>query len=473
MMQRIRRLLPKAANQGGLAIAADEPMPLAVLEFQSPTAAVIATPLPPIARSTSHVLTALVALLILIGSTMKFDQHVVATAVMSSSAPDFSVQAFNSSSILRNIPVHPGQIVKAGQVVATLDPTYTSADLIGLTQQQQNYAAQVAQLQAQEDGKPYVPDPNNPYSALQVQTYNQQMGQYNYTVQNYEQQINQLQQQIDGFNGQAANYRMRLKGAQDVLAMRVKLQSLQVGSKLDVEAARDQVQSMQGEIDSNVSQAAAAEKQLASVTAQMNSFAHEFKAQTSTSLATALNQLSQTQASLTKAKLDSQQVDLTAPQDAVVESVAQAALGSVLQPGQTLLTLSPVNSPFTISAEIDATESGYVRTGDRVDIEFTTLPQTVYGGAIGTVTTISANSFNPQDTQSNSTTGTPLPGTGQNLYYKAQISLDQLNLHNVPDGFRLMPGMPVNAYIIVGHQTFMQWLFARYSSIVTNAFHEP
>jgi HlyD family secretion protein len=59
------------------------------------------------------------------------------------------------------------------------------------------------------------------------------------------------------------------------------------------------------------------------------------------------------------------------------------------------------------------------------------------------------------------------------LYYKASISLDQLNMHNVPAGFRLMPGMPVNAYIIVGHQTFMQWLFKRYSSIVTNAFHEP
>jgi HlyD family secretion protein len=176
---------------------------------------------------------------------------------------------------------------------------------------------------------------------------------------------------------------------------------------------------------------------------------------------------------LTKARLNSTQIDLQAPQDAMVASLAQAPIGSVLQPGQALLTLSPVNAPFSISAEIDATESGYVQLGDRVDIEFQTLPQTMYGGAIGTVTAISANSFNPQDTQSAATVGTPLPGTPQALYYKASISLDQLNMHNVPAGFRLMPGMPVNAYIIVGHQTFMQWLFKRYSSIVTNAFHEP
>jgi hemolysin D len=471
-MMRLRPLLPRASSQGSLT-AADEPLPLAVLEFQSPTAAVIATPLPAIARSTSHVLAAMVAILLVIAGTMKFDQHVVGVAVMSSSSPDFSIQAFNSSSILRSVRVHPGQLVHKGDVVATLDPTYASADLTGMTQQQQNYAAQVAQLQAQEADKPYLPDPANPYSALQLQTYNQQMGQYNFTMQNYQQQINQLQTQINGYNGQAAYYRQRLGIASNVETMRKKLQQLQVGSELDTEAATDDRVSMQAEMENNISEAAAAEKQLASVTAQMNSFAQQFRAQSSTQLATALNQLSQAQQALSKAKLNSQEIDLTAPQDAVVASVAQAAIGSVLQPGETLLTLSPVNAPFSINAQIDSTESGYVRLGDRVDIEFETLPQTVYGGAIGTVTSISAGSFNPQDQQTNATSGTPLPGTGQNLYYKARISLDQLNLHNVPPGFRLMPGMPVNAYIIVGHQTFLQWLFARYSSIMSNAFHEP
>jgi len=448
-------------------------MPLAVLEFQSPTAAVIATPLPPIARSTSHILAALVSVLLVIAGTMKFDQHVSAPAVLSSMSSDFTVQAFNSSSILRGVKVHTGELVHKGDVVATLDPTYASADLTGLTQQQQNYAAQVAQLQAQEAGEPYVPDPANPYAALQLQTYNQQMGQYTFTMQNYQQQINQLQTQINGYTGQADYYRQRLAIAANVETMRKKLQSLQVGSELDTEAATDSRVSMQAEMQDNISQAAAATKQVASVEAQMNGFSQQFKAQTSTQLATALNSLFQTQQSLTKAQLNSQQIDLTAPQDAVVASVAQAAIGSVLQPGQVLLTLSPINAPFGISAEIDATESGYVRLGDRVDVELETLPQSVYGGAIGTVTSISANSFNPADQQGNATTGTPLPGTSQNLYYKANISLDELNLRNVPPGFKLMPGMPLHAYIIVGHQTFLEWLFARYASIMNNAFHEP
>ena len=111
--------------------------------------------------------------------------------------------------------------------------------------------------------------------------------------------------------------------------------------------------------------------------------------------------------------------------------------------------------------------------GNKVDVEFETLPQTVYGGATGTVLSISAGSYNPQDQQANAITGMPLPGSPQDLYYKAEISLDEINLHNVPAGFKLMPGMPINAYVIVGHQTIMAWLFSRYSSVVSNAFHEP
>jgi HlyD family secretion protein len=473
MKLRIPQLLPRAINEGGAVAKTDEPLPLAVLEFQSPTMAVIATPLPAIARSTAHLIAAMVVILLVIAGTIKFDEHVDGNAILTSTSPDFAIQAFSSSSILRNITVHPGQLVHKGDVVATLDPTYASADLTGMTQQAQNYAAQVAQMQAQESGSPYVPDPANPYAALQLQTYNQQMGQYNFTMQNYQQQLNQLQTQIDGYNEQAADSRQRVAIASKELAMYQKLRDLQVGNMVDLNSAEDNLVAQQAALASAVSSAAADEKQRASVAAQMQSFAQQFKAQISTQLATALDQLSQAQQALTKAKLNSQLVSLTAPQDAVVASVAQAPIGSVMQPGQPLLQLTPVNAPYEVQAEIDSTESGFVQIGNKVDIEFQTLPQTVYGNAVGTVIAMSANSFNPEDQQNNVATGTPLPGTGQSLYYKASISLDQLKLYNVPPGFRLMPGMPINAYIIVGKQTFLQWLFARYSSIVSDAFHEP
>ncbi len=473
MLLRLRQLLAKPQAQVGLTVTDAETLPLAVLEFQSPTAAVIATQLPMSARSTNYSIATMVFIMLMIASLMKVDRQVVAISILNSSSPNVTIQAFNSSSIVRSINVIPGQIVHRGDVVARLDPTYATADLTALTQQEQNYAAQVAQLQAQEDGKPYVPDPANPYSALQLQTYNQQMSQYNYTIENFQQQVNQLQTEINGYNNQAAYYRQRLGIASNVETMRKKLQQLQVGSELDTEAATDERVSMQASLDSAISSSQADAKQLASVTAQMNSAAQQFKAQTSTELATALNNLSQAQQALTKAQLDNQQVALIAPRDSVVASIAQVSPGSVMQPGQTLMTLAPVNASFTVEADVDATESGYVRPGQKVSIEFATLPAFQHGSALGTVLSVSNTSYNPQDQSTNTTFGAPLPGAPTHLYYKAEISLDEMSLYNVPPGFQLVPGMPINAYIIIGSQTIIGYFFNNLSPLVTNALHEP
>ncbi len=471
-MRRLSRFLRKVTNT---ALVAPEPegMPLAVLEFQSPTAAVIATPLPLLARSANYVVTALVLSMVLISMVMKVDMLVVGNGVLQSVTPDFTIQVFNTSSIVRNILVHPGELVTKGQVLATLDPTYAKADLTSLTQEEQNYSAQVAQLQAQEDNKPYVPDPSNPASVLQMQTYGQQIAQHAFTMQNYDQQINQLKTQIAGFNEQADYYKQRLSIASNVETMRKKLQQLQVGSKLDTEAATDDRVNVQAQLSSAISSAQADERQLAAVQAQRDSADQEWKAQVSTQLATALNSLYQAQQQLAKAKLNNQLVELTAPQDAVVQSVATVAIGSVVQPGQELMDLAPVNAPFIIEADIDASQSGYVHPGTPASIKFSTLDPLLYGTAKGTVISVSAESFNPQDQQSAAVNGAPLPGTPQSLYYKAEISLDMLNLHNVPQGFRLMPGMPLEADLIVGHRSIFRYFFSRLAPMAYNSMHEP
>ncbi len=174
-------------------------------------------------------------------------------------APDTIVQAFSANdvtSIVRSITVQPGQLVRKGQVLARLDPTYARADLTALTAQEQSYAAQVAQLQAQENGTLYRPDPANPASVLQLQTYRQQMGQYNFTMRGYDAKISELRTDIEGFNAQAAYYRQRLGIASKIETMRHQLQNLQVGSKLDTLSATDDRVNMQAELASAVSSAA-------------------------------------------------------------------------------------------------------------------------------------------------------------------------------------------------------------------------
>ena len=288
----------------------DPSLPLAVLEFQSPTAAIIATPIPISAKYTNLVITAMVLIALFLSSVMHVDKIVSAPGKLVSSAPTVVVQPFTTS-IVQTINVEEGQIVHKGDVLATLNPTYATADLTALTSQQQAYAAQVARLQAQEDGTPYNPDPANPASALQVETYNQQQAEYTDTMQDYAQKISALETNVAGYKAQAAYYRQRLVIASNVEDMRKNLQKLQVGSKLDTLAATDDRVNIQSDLASAISSAAASERDLSAQRAERDSYDQQFKATVSQQLSEAINSLTQAEQSLAKAKLNDQLVALT------------------------------------------------------------------------------------------------------------------------------------------------------------------
>jgi len=457
---------PKAAPTTA---ADDAPMSLAVLEFQSPTAAILATPMPLLARYSNFVVTALVFTTLAASGIMRVDKIVAATGKLVSSAPTVVVQPFVTS-IVQTINVSEGQIVHKGDILATLNPTFASADLTALTAQQQAYAAQVARLQAQENGTPYNPDPANPASALQMQTYNQQQGQYNFTMEDYAQKINQLQTQIAGYDAQAKYYRQRLDIASNVEGMRKDLQQLQVGSKLDTLAATDDRVNIQSGLATALSSSAAAQRELAAQQAERDSYDQQSKATISQQLADAINNLTQANQSLTKAKLNDQLVELAAPRDSIVLSVSKVSSGSVVQSGELLMQLVPIDAPFAVEADISGVDSGYVHPGDKVNVKFDTLPFLQYGQGEGTVVTISPDSFNPQDSSSGAPT---LPNSQHTLFYRATISLDELNLHNTPPGFRLVPGMPLEADVRVGTRSVLGYFTRQILPVAYESLHEP
>jgi HlyD family secretion protein len=444
-------------------------LPLAVLEFQSPTAAVIATPIPPLAMHSNSIITAMVFVALFLSAVMHVDKIVSAPGKLVSSAPTVVVQPFVTS-IVQSINVEEGQIVHKGDVLATLDPTYAAADLTALTSQQQAYAAQVARLQAQENGTPYDPDPANPASALQMQTYNQQQSEYSFTMQDYAQKISALQTNVSGYEAQAAYYRQRLAIASNVEDMRKNLQQLQVGSRLDTLAATDDRVNIQSNLASAISSAAASRRDLAAQEAERDSYDQQFKATVSQQLSEAINNLTQAQQSLSKAKLNDQLVALTAPRDSIVLSVGKVSAGSVMQSGELLMQLVPIDAPFDVEADVSGADSGYVHPGDKVNIKFDTLPFLQYGQAEGIVQTVSPDSFNPQDAE----TGAPdVPDATHTLYYKVRISLDELNLHNTPPGFRLVPGMPLSADVLVGTRTILGYFTRQILPVAYESLHEP
>ena len=94
--------------------------------------------------------------------------------------PTQQVNVFQAldTSLIRSIDVREGQRVQKGQLLATLDPTFTSADVQQLKEQSTSLEAQIARDRAELDQQPLVFLPSseseaNKYYALQKAFYDQ------------------------------------------------------------------------------------------------------------------------------------------------------------------------------------------------------------------------------------------------------------------------------------------------------------
>ncbi len=465
----------KATERALVVSERHDPTLPAILEFQSPSTAIINFPVPRKAQHTAWIVTSMFVAWVVAMLVIKVDQVVTGQAIVVSKDPTLVVQPMETS-IVRSIEVHPGEAVRAGQVIARLDPTFTAADLGADAGQVANYQAQVERMQAEVQDKPFSYVGLDPNLSLQAAVFAQRKSQYDFTLENYKQKADSLIATIARANSDAAGYRERLGVAQNVEQMRRDLEKLQVGSRLNTLAAADNRAEMGRYLAYAQAQATGAQRDLAASLAERDSFIQQWHADLADKLAEAVSQLTTARQALEKDQLRRQLVELRATRDATVLTVAKVSVGSVLQAGQEFISLVPSDAPLEVEADILGTDAGYVQVGDPVALKFDTLPFTQYGMAYGTVRIISADSFNAQEDQRNPTGAlatVPQGSLATTPYYRARIAIDRVALHDVPSGFRLVPGMPVTADVKVGKQTVIQYLLQRVLPVGSQAMREP
>ena len=378
------------------------------------------------------------------------------------------------TAIVRSIEVHEGEQVKAGDLLARLDPTFAVADMGALVATVSSLQAEASRLQAETEGKPFTYSGLDPSLSLQAAIYAQRAAERSFKLENYKQKIDGLRATVNRSTADSAAYRDRLVVAQDVEGMRKSLEKLQVGSKLNSLAATDSRLEVARGLSTSIETGETAKRDLSAMQAERDGYMQTWKAQTSQTLTEQVRKLSDAREQLNKAQLRRQLVELRADRDATVLTLARVSVGSVLQSGEQFITLVPSDAPMEIEANIAGRDDGFVHVGDPVAIKFDTFPFSVYGMAEGTVRMVSADSFTAADTQSSRSPGAvPLPGNSPEPFYRARISIDQLGLHNVPENFRVTPGMPVTADIKVGKRTVLSYLLGRILPVTQEGMREP
>jgi HlyD family secretion protein len=443
----------------------------AILEFQWPSTAIINAPIPRSARGISWMITGMVATLIAASALIPIDQVVTARGIVVSRSPTILVQPLDTA-IVRSIDVHEGQRVRAGDVLARLDPTFAAADFAALAATVTGLEAEVARLQAESSGKPFNYTDNEPSWLLQAAIHAHRLAEFDSKIENYRHKADELASVITRAESDATAYRERLSVAQTVEDMRKQLEAMQAGSKLQLLLAKDNRAEMARALAYAEQTAEGAKRDKAAVEAESNAFTQGWRADVSQRLAAVNEKLSDAREQLSKAKLRRQLVELRSEHDAIVQSVAKVSVGSVMQSGQQFITLVPADAPLEVEANVFGHDSGFVHVGNAAAVKFDTFPFSQYGMAEGKVRIVSPNSFTAQEEARNPTGAAPQTQTND-PFYRARITMDRIGLHDVPDGFQVMPGMPVTTDIKVGKRTVMKYLLGMVVPVAHEAMREP
>lgn len=435
--------------------------------FQSETTEILEAPEPFGVRSMVYVLAAFVVALIVLSMVTRLDRVVTSvTAKVVTTQPPIVLQALDPS-VIKTLQAREGQHVKAGEVLATLDPTFAAADVDALKLQIDSLNAQIDRCESELARRAYDPAPSadpavTRYRQLQRDYYLQRKAQFDAQVHAYDEQIGQYNATIVKYGDDQARYKARAKLAEEVEQMRATLAAAQVGSRLNLLAATDQKTELLRSLEFDHNTLIETQHQLASTVATRDAFIQQWLGQASQELVTARNQRDSALQQLDKATKHKDLVRLVAPEDAVVLKMAKLSVGSVLNVADPLLYLAPLNSPVEVEADFVSRDIGFVRPGDPVKIKLDAYNYFEHGTADGTVRWVSEGTFTEDDN-----------GQATEPYYKVRISLTNVDLHNVPEGFRLIPGMTLVADVHIGTRSVLMYLVEGAVRTMSEAMREP
>jgi multidrug efflux pump subunit AcrA (membrane-fusion protein) len=191
-------------------------------------------------------------------------------------------------------------------------------------------------------------------------------------------------------------------------------------------------------------------------------------------MVTACNSLEAAKQELTKAARLRDLVNLVSPEDAIVTRVPQLSVGGVAGGAQPLFGLVPLNATLQVAVQIEPQDIGFVKVGDPVNLKFDAYKYLEHGLGHGVVSTFSQDSFADGSGGLAIGSGNGTTDSRAGAHFDARVKITGVDLHELPDGApRLVPGMTVQADIVVGRRTILWYLLGGALRSGSEAMREP
>lgn len=400
----------------------------------------------------------------------KVDRIVVAEGKLITTSPTIVIQSLNTA-VIRTLDVQVGDSVVKGQLLATLDATFASADLTQLTKQAHVIGAQVRRIKAELKGNTFVAlKKEGEDGRLQEELFRQRKIIFKRNKQLSQERIAALKAKLALNKVQREGKARQLKLLRDVEGTVARLPKKNDDYRLRLlEAQKSRFQTAD-ELAGLSAEEQVLQHELKQAGSEWQRFVEERSGELMEQEVGLRNELEKVVEEINKAKRLHDLVFLRAPQAAIVLKMADLSVGSIARQAEPLLTLVPQDSTIEVEANVPAKDIARIRTNDSARVKLDAFPFQRHDTLPGKVRVISEDSFRLNDSGESLAQS---PTETENAFYRTRIALQSTQLRNVPAGFRLLPGMKVRTEIKVGTRSVISYFLYPIIRVFDESLREP
>jgi len=403
-------------------------------------------------------------LFIVLWSSFSFvDKTVSARGKFTNTAPNIEIQS-TGSSIIEELNLERGQFVNKGETVAILDGTVVNANLKITRDKIYAVKNKILRLELQKKSilnKSLNKDSSGQLDLINEEILNKHFDEFMIKMKTFSSDLLRIETEIVSMSADKELIRDQLNIKIKIEEGKKKLFEKNVGSLMDTLGSTDQRISVKRQLLSTTGSIEKLKSQKISIIDQRSSYLTGELVGIAQELSSFNDQLLQLNEELIKNELERSNLFVKSPVDGVVLNLPTVTIGSLINKGDTIVTLVRTGLPLVLEIDVDPKDASDLYNGNPVSVKIDALPFQQFGDLAGTLIYIS------DDTVEESLQGE------SGAYYRGRVNVEDSELMGLPEEFDLTPGMLATADLKVGKRRLVTYFTNPILKSLSSAMREP
>jgi adhesin transport system membrane fusion protein len=350
--------------------------------------------------------------------------------------------------ILSEVLVTEGQLVDKGDVLLKIDDTRFSSSFDETKLKYWELLARASRLEAESQNKELVlpeelVNERPSLAAAERNLYLTRQRELQSSIDVLEQQARQRQQEMAETQAKLNKLRTSYELSNEELKMSEPLVGVGVISEVEILRLKRTVNDLRGEMETTRLAIPRIRSGLSEVRQKIEDAKVRFQSEAASQLSEVQAELGRTQTTIVSAEDRVTRTQVRAPLRGKINRLMINTVGGVIQPGEDLVEIVPVDDSLLIEAHIRPSDIAFLRPGQNAMIKFTAYDFSIYGGLPATLERISADTITNEEDES---------------FYLIYLRTEKNYIDSNKGPLEIIPGMTVTVDILTGKKSVLDYL---------------